>query len=69
MTHNYRPLQPLNDRTVYSSLTLKETKTRDEEPVSAVPFVDKLAGGATMQKSVGVGVIAMLFSLSFFAAV
>nr|XP_036226880.1 carbonic anhydrase [Bactrocera oleae]XP_036226881.1 carbonic anhydrase [Bactrocera oleae]XP_036226882.1 carbonic anhydrase [Bactrocera oleae]XP_036226883.1 carbonic anhydrase [Bactrocera oleae]XP_036226884.1 carbonic anhydrase [Bactrocera oleae] len=69
MTHNYRPLQPLNDRTVYSSLTLREPSRRNKQPASAIPFVDNLAGGATMQKPFAIAVIAMMLSLSLFAAV
>ncbi|XP_054085184.1 carbonic anhydrase isoform X1 [Zeugodacus cucurbitae] len=67
MTHNYRPLQALNDRTVYSSLTLRKPSNRTKQPASAIPFVDNLVGGATLMKPFGVGVIAIMLLLSLFA--
>ncbi|XP_011201657.2 carbonic anhydrase 7 [Bactrocera dorsalis] len=69
MTHNYRPLQPLNDRTVYSSLTLREPKRRIKQPASDIPFVDNMVGGATMQKPFVVGVATIMLSLSLLVAV
>ncbi|XP_028902040.2 carbonic anhydrase 1 isoform X3 [Zeugodacus cucurbitae] len=64
MTHNYRPLQPLNDRTVYSSLPLREPSNRTKTPAT-----DNLTGGAALQKPVGLGVIAVMLLLSLFTAV
>ncbi|XP_018804166.1 PREDICTED: carbonic anhydrase-like [Bactrocera latifrons] len=69
MTHNYRPLQPLNDRTVYSSLTLREPNRRIKQPPSDIPFVDNMVGGATMQKPFVVGVATIMLSLSLLNAV
>ncbi|XP_054734169.1 carbonic anhydrase 3 [Anastrepha obliqua] len=68
LTHNFRPLQPLNDRTVFCSLPLTNPDETGLEPLSAVPFVDNLVGGASAHKpaEISLTVMALLSSSLLF---
>ncbi|XP_020714425.1 carbonic anhydrase [Ceratitis capitata] len=66
MTHNYRPLQPLNDRNVFSSLPIRAPMATPKNPASAVPFVDNLVGGGATRRPAGISVTATMLVLSIF---
>ncbi|XP_017488485.1 PREDICTED: carbonic anhydrase 7, partial [Rhagoletis zephyria] len=65
LTHNFRPLQPLNDRTVFYSLPVPDLDDPAMDANSAIPFVDNLAGGASMRKPIEINfMIIMLILIS-----
>ncbi|XP_067643752.1 carbonic anhydrase 7 [Eurosta solidaginis] len=71
MTHNFRPLQPLNDRTVFSSIELTWEEDGNDNDIikgrSAKPFVDILYGGAVVTKTIDLSNMIVMLLLNLLA--
>lgn len=65
MIYSYRPLLPFNNNTVFSAISLMDPDDEYTEYHSAVPFVDRLVGGATMWKPVEINILFGVFSSIF----